>query len=465
MPNAKIKSLVTLSQVQPRYLQPAGWFNKINLYDPFPEIPMHQLTRRTFLAASAAAPLILPSTARAFAANDKISLGFIGVGTMGRGHLGGFLGRQDVEVVAVCDVEPARLELAAKMVQDKYADRVKKGEYSGVGSYKDYRKLLEHKGLDAVVIATPDHWHATASVAAARAGKHIYCEKPLTNVLAEGRWLVNEVAKAKVIFQTGSQQRSEFGGNFRKAVAAVWNGRIGKLHTIRIGVGEAAIPCDLPKQEIPAGTDWDAWVGPAPFRDYHEILCPKGIHKGFPAWRKYKEYGGGQIADMGAHHFDIAQWAMKMDAGGPVEIIPPADAKKNNGLKFLYSSGIVMIHNEFEGDRRADVVLEGDKGSILVSRGKLSASKPEILEPLPDDAEKVYPSNNHKENWINCIRTKQDCICTPEIGHRSASICHLGNIGYWTRRKLKWDAAKEQFEGDAEANAMLVREPRAAWKI
>jgi predicted dehydrogenase len=237
---------------------------------------------------------------------------------MGRSHLGGFLNMNDVQVVAVCDVVKERREDARKRVEETYGKQ-KKGEYKGCAEYVDFRKLLDHKDLDAVVIATPDHWHAIPCILAARAKKDVYCEKPLTHNIAEGRRIVQEVDKAKIIFQTGSQQRSEFGNHFRLAVELVRNGRIGKLQTIRIGVGGPNKPCDLPTQDVPEGTDWEMWQGPAPVRGYNEILCPKGIHKHFPAWRAYREYAGGQVADMGAHHFDIAQWAMDMDGSGPIE--------------------------------------------------------------------------------------------------------------------------------------------------
>ncbi len=432
------------------------------------------LSRRKFLqtaTAAGAAPLIWSRAA--FGAPEpsaKLALGFIGVGTMGRGHLNGFLGRDTVEVVAVCDVVKERLESAAETVEKKYADRKKSGKYSGVASYTDFQKLLDHKGLDAVVIATPDHWHAIPCLAAAKAGKHVYCEKPLTHHVAEGRIIADAVKASKIVFQTGSQQRSEFGGHFRKAVESIWNGRIGKLKTIRIGVGEPAIACDLPTQDVPAGTDWDRWLGPSPERGYHEELCPRGIHKHFPAWRKYREYAGGQVADMGAHHFDIAQWAMKMDGGGPVEVIPPSDPKKLSGLKFLYASGIEMIHNEFEKgkdgkDLRADCVFEGTEGIILVGRDGIRSLPDTILkEPLGDKAEKVYASNNHHANWLDCIKTGKETICTAETGQRSATICHLANIGYKLRKTLKWDPAKEKFVGDAAADKELVREARAKWK-
>jgi predicted dehydrogenase len=308
-------------------------------------------------------------------------------------------------------------------------------------------------------------------VLAARAGKHVYCEKPLTHNVAEGRQIVDEVKKAKVIFQTGSQQRSEFNNHFRKAVEYVWNGRVGKLKTVRIGVGAPARPCDLKGEVKPEGTDWDAWLGPAPEREYSSVLCPKGVHSHFPAWRDYQEYAGGQLADMGAHHFDIAQWAMNMDDGGPVEIIPPERKNADRGLRFVYASGVVMIHNEFEKgkdgkDIRADCVFEGTEGTILVSRGGISSLPEAILkEPIGEKEKRVYASTNHHKNWLECIKSGKETICPAEVGHRSASICHLGNIGYRLGRKLRWDAAKEQFIDDAKANKELSREPRAKWKL
>ncbi|MFO0824681.1 MAG: Gfo/Idh/MocA family oxidoreductase [Gemmataceae bacterium] len=428
------------------------------------------LSRRTFLAASAAAPLVV-SRASGIAANDKLTLGFIGVGKMGRGHLNGFLGRKEVEVVAVCDVVKERLDNAKNVVEKRYADRIKSGDYKGVKAYTDFRELLQHKGLDAVVIATPDHWHAIPCVLAARAGKHIYCEKPLTQNVAEGRWIVEEVAKAKVVFQTGSQQRSEFGGHFRKAVEYVWNDRIGKVKTIRIGVGAPAKPCDLKAEEAPEGTDFDFWLGPAPERPYNSVLCPKGVHDHFPQWRAYQEYAGGQLADMGAHHFDIAQWAMGMDKSGPVEVIPPKDPSTGRGLKFVYASGIVMIHNEFEKGKdgkeiKADCVFEGTEGTILVSRGGISSLSPDILKtPIGEKEKRVYPSNSHHGNWLECIKSGKETICPAETGHRSATICHLGNIGYRLGRKLTWDPAKELFADDEKANKELSREPRPKWKV
>ena len=426
------------------------------------------LSRRSFLrtAASAAAPVVLARPAGATAPADRVRLGFIGVGTMGRGHLNGFLGRKDVEVVAVCDVVKERLDHALETVAKKTADKNKAGGPGPCKPYTDFRQLLARPDVDAVVIATPDHWHAIPCILAARAGKHVYCEKPLTHSVAEGRRVADEVKKAKVVFQTGSQQRSEFGNRFRAAVEMVWNGWIGAVKTVRIGVGGPAKPCDLPGQAAPPGTDWDAWLGPAPDRGYNEILCPKGVHKHFPAWRLYREYGGGGLADMGAHHFDIAQWALKMDGSGPVEVIPPADPKKEYGLRFVYADGTVLIHNEFDGGHRADCVFEGTDGTIFVGRDQLEVRfRDGSKVGFPERAQRVYPSANHHQNWLDCVRAGKECICPAEVGHRSATICHLGNIGYRLRRKLKWDPKAERFVGDDAANKELSREPRAKWKL
>lgn len=427
---------------------------------------MSRLSRRQFVQAASAgvAPLVFAHSGRCKEPNERINLGFIGVGTMGGGHVRSFLGFPEVQVVAVCDVVKERREHYQKAVEEHYA-KDKKGDYKGCQTFVDFRELLAKKEIDAVVIATPDHWHAIPCVQAAQAGKDIYCEKPLTLAIAEGRKIVDAVKKQKIVFQTGSQQRSEFGNRFRTAVEMVRNGRIGKVKTIRIGVGDPARPCDLPDQPVPEGTDWDFWNGPAPKRAYNEVLCPKGIHKHFPAWRNYREYAGGGLADMGAHHFDIAQWALDMDNSGPVKIEPPADARANKGLKFTYANGVVMIHNEFDG-ARADCVFEGTEGTIFVGRGELRSTPDTILkDPLADKAWRCYPSSNHRKNWLECIKSRKEPICPAEVGSRSASICHLANIGYQLRRVLRWDPEKEQFVDDAEANKLVSREMREPWKL
>ncbi len=421
------------------------------------------LSRRHFLHAAAAGPLLLTGAARGErrkSPNDRINLGFIGVGTMGRGHLGNFLSRPEVQVVAVCDVVDARRDSARKMVEDRYAKDKGKGDFKGCPAVVDFRELLDRKDVDAVVIATPDHWHAILCVHAARAGKHIYCEKPLTRTIGEGRKVVEAARKHKIVFQTGSQQRSEYGNLFRKAVEYVRNGRIGKIKTVRVGVSGPAIACDLPEQAVPEGTAWDLWLGPAPKRGYSDVLCPRGVHGHFPAWRNYREYAGGGLADMGAHHFDIAQWALGMDGSGPVRIDPPA-GKATDGLKFTYANGIEMFHGG-----RGGCTFEGTDGTIYVDRGKLESQPATILEAaLPEKGFRVYPSSDHRKNWLECVRSGKDPICPAEVGHRSASVCCLGNIGYWLRRPLRWDPEKERFVDDTEANGLIDPPMREPWKL
>ncbi len=379
---------------------------------------------------------------------------------MGRGHVDAFLGHREVQVVAVCDVVTERRDYSKKKVEDHYAKLKNKDGYKGCKMFNDFRELLDLKEIDAVVIATPDHWHAIPCVLAARAGKHIYCEKPLTLTLAEGRKVVQEAKQHGVVFQTGSQQRCEFGGMFRKASEYIRNGRIGKVKTVRIGVGDPAIPCDLPDQETPKGTDWDMWLGQASKRGYNEILCPKGIHRHFPAWRNYREYAGGGLADMGAHHFDIAQWALDMDNSGPVKIEPPEGMAKQ-GLKFTYANGVEMFHGGPSG-----CTFEGSIGTIYVDRDKLESTPKIILEePLGKKDLRLYEANDHRKNWLECIQNKKVTICPAEVGHRSASVCHLGNLGYQLRRMLKWDPVKEQFVDDEEANKLVTRAMRKPWDL
>ena len=430
-----------------------------------PLLPRAPLTRRRFVqtlaAAGVAGPLLLrsPSPARA-AANERLTLGMIGVGTMGRSHVGRFLGYPDVQIVAVADVVAERREHSQRTVEERYAKDQGQWTYRGCAIYRDFREVLAMPGLDAVLIATPDHWHVIPAILAARAKKDIYCEKPLTLTIGEGRRLVDEVRKADVVFQTGSQQRTEFGGQFRQAAELVRNGRIGKVRTVRVGVGAPPVPCDLAEQPVPKGTDWDLWLGPAPWRGYNEELCPKGVHKHFPAFRNYREYAGGGLADMGAHHFDIAQWALDMDTSGPVKIEPPpGDA--TSGLKFTYANGVEMFHGGPSG-----CTFEGELGTLYVDRGKLESTPASIVQtPLGESDVRLYHADDHGRDWLDSIKARKRPACDVETGHRSATVCHLANLGYQLRRTLTWDPGQERFAGDDEANALLNRVPRNPWKV
>jgi predicted dehydrogenase len=427
----------------------------------------HRITRRSFVGGAAAAlgaPLFVSASALGREdkkpASERIGLGFIGLGTMNRGHLGHFLGQKDVQVLAVCDVDTTRREAAKKTVEDRYGQEKKDGTYKGCDAYNDFRDLLKRSDIDAVVIATPDHWHAIPCLEALKLGKDIYCEKPLTLTILEAKKLVEAVRKTKRIFQTGSQQRSS--QEFRKACELVRNGRLGKLTRVIVDVGEPSKPCDLPEEKLEPGLDWDRWLGPTPKRAYNSVLAPRGVHTHFPNWRLYREYSGGMMTDWGAHHFDIAQWGLGMDSSGPSEIIPPQDEKAMRGVRYVYANGIEVIHGDSGG-----VKFIGPDGEILVNRGKLTASKPELLkDPLPKDAIKLYESPGHQRDWLNCIKSRKLPICDVEIGARSVTVCHLGNIAYWTRKKLRWEPSKwELIEADAAVAKWLDRDRREGYEL
>jgi predicted dehydrogenase len=424
------------------------------------------ITRRTFLqgaAAAAAVPVIVPRSAlgddKKAAASERLTLGFIGVGRMNRGHLGHFLGTGDVQVLAVCDVDTTRREHAQNMVEERYAEDRKAGRFKGCAAYTDFRELLARKDIDAVVIATPDHWHAIPVLLACQAGKDIYCEKPLSLTIREAKAMLDAVRKFDRVFQTGSQQRSD--NEFRLACELVRSGRIGKVKTVNVNVGGPSRPCDLPAEKPEPALDWDRWLGPAPQRPYNHELSPRGVHDHFPNWRQYREYSGGMMTDWGAHHFDIAQWGLAMDDSGPVTIIPPDDPKATTGLRYLYANGVEMVHGPGGG-----VQFIGTEGEITVNRGKLT-SKPEgiIKQPLGEGDVHLYKSPGHQRDWLNCVRARKRPLCDVEIGARSVTVCHLGNLAYWNHKKLHWDPKNWRFVDDDEANKWLDRERRDPWQL
>lgn len=386
--------------------------------------------------------------------NGRMNVGIIGFGVRARELLGPFLDDKLVEITLVADVVTARAEEGVRLVNERRAAQVCRRA-------AHWREIVADPGIDAVLIATPDHAHAEPAIAACLAGRHVYCEKPLSLTIAEGRAIANAAWSSGVRFQTGSQQRSEFSHFFVRAAEAVRNGRIGALQRITIGIGAPPVPCDLPEQPLPPGIDWDGWLGQAPLRGFHEVLCPVGMHNHYPMWRSYREYCNGGLADMGAHHFDIAQWAMDMDASGPREVIPPAgDAV--TGLRFLYENGVEMVHGG-----PTDCTFEGKEGVIECSRGHVKALRngveaPQLLEP-PTAGEAALPRNaSHVADFLGAIREGRDPICTAEIGHRTATVCQLAVIGYEVRKPLSWDPVTERFTGaNAEAgNALLARPVR-----
>ena len=416
----------------------------------------YKLSRRSFVKSASAAvatPLIVSSGAlRAGAsANDKITIGAIGTGKMMYGsHLPHFLKMPEVQVVAVCDVDTTRREAAKKRVDTAYAN-------TDCAEYNDYRDLLARDDIDAIACATPDHWHAMVILDACKAGKDIYCEKPLTNNLAEAKMVMDTVNAANIIFQTGSQQRAS--DNFRYACELVQNGRIGKIKEVRVSVGGPPQPCNLPGEEMEPGLDWNLWLGPAPMRDYSSVLSPRGVHNHFPSWRNFSEYGGGGMTDWGAHHFDIAQWGLGMDKSGPVEIIPPEKPALGRGVRFVYDNGVEVVHGGSFG-----VEFVGEDGEIRVNRGKLESTPENIIkEPIAEKEIHLYESpggshSGHRQDWVNCIKSRKQPNCPIETGARTVAVCHLGNIAYTHGeelggKSLKWDPQKWEFVGNDAANA------------
>lgn len=358
-----------------------------------PRMSRRQFLKRsgTVAASVAGSPLILSSKTWASPPSERLTLGSVGTGKMMGGHLGDLQNRDDVQILALCDVEARRLQTARALVEKAYASRFGKGAYKALDTYKDFREIAARDDIDAAIIATPDHWHALVALAMIKSGKDVYCEKPLTLAINEGKALVRAVRRYGRVFQTGSQQRSERG--FRIACELVRNGRIGKVHTVYVSVGGPSVECGLPPEPVPEGLDWDMWLGPAPWRPYNAELAPslKGSSPietwrefderigPFPNFRGYRDYSGGGMTDWGAHHFDIAQWGLGMDGSGPVEAIPP-NGKDAEFLTYHYANGVTMQRRDAG---KAGIVFLGTEGKVMVNRGYLETEPAGIINALP----------------------------------------------------------------------------------
>jgi predicted dehydrogenase len=418
------------------------------------------IDRRQFLRGSAMAagaafaiPTIVPSSVLGAAAPSKrITIGCIGVGNMGSSDLKAFKGNPNSQVVAACEVDAQRLAEARELA----------GIDAG-SCYKDFRELLARSDIDAVTVVTPDHWHVPICIAAVRAGKDVYCEKPLTLAILEGRQLVNEVKRYGRVLQTGSQQRSS--DNFRKACELVRNGYIGEVKTVIVGLPDNNRTCEptWQPQPVPEGFDYDFWLGPAEWAPYHKQRC----HYEF---RFILDYSGGQVTNWGAHHLDIAHWGLDMDNSGPVEIVGqgefPQTGLFTTALKVhfeaTYANGTKLICKTGGSNTR----FEGTKGWVDVKRGGLK-TQPESLATQVIGPQEIhlYDSKNHHQNFLDCIKSRQEPIANVEVGHRSSTLCHLGNMAMLLKRPLKWDPAKEEFIGDDVANRMRWRPRRAPWTL
>jgi predicted dehydrogenase len=424
------------------------------------------MKRRSFIKKSTVASSvfsIVPSHVMGFSGvtpNDKIHLGFIGVGRQGRGLMTNFVNYDNAALVAVSDVDIKKMAYFTETFQKQLVRKKKASQQ--LNEIKSYRELLGRKDIDAVVIASPDHWHAQMAVDAAKAGKDIYCEKPLSSSVAEGRAMVDAARKYQRVFQTGSMQRSW--ERFRHGVELIRNGYIGQIKEIKVAVGAPYKACDLPTQETPDTIDWDAWIGPAPYRGYHmDLACPLE-DKRWGQWRDYKPFGGGMITDWGAHMFDIIQWALDQDHSGPTVFTPPSRPAES-GLNYTYNNGIKVTHTKW-GDGNNEIQFIGSEGRLEVSRSYLRTYPNEALADtlLKDsDTQRVYNSENHHEDWLDAIRNRTRPICDVEIGHRTASVCNIANIAYSLQRPLKWNPVREQFVDDHGANLMLDRAYRGQW--
>jgi hypothetical protein len=435
--------------------------------------PIRTCTRRRFLRQSAAAvgvavaaPTIIPASVLGrnglVPPSDRVTMGFIGVGGQGGGHLlggawtyvtGGYAGRKDVQVLAVCDVWREKRERATKRVNDNYATALGKGTYKSCEAYADFREVLDRDDIDAVLIATPAHWHATMAAMAAAAGKDVYCEKPTAVTIRESQAVLSAVRRYGRVYQAGTQQRSEYGGKFRQACEFVRSGRIGKLQSIyayRDGGGVFWPSRFGPAKPIPEGLDWDLYLGPAPWLPYDGIATAHRFDIGELNW--------------GQHHYDIIQWAAGADETGPVEAF-----MEGTRSCYKYANGVVVYGKGYPGETvggEGGACFVGTGGRIAVDRSALISDPPDIVrEPLRPDEVHLYRSDSHSGNFLECVRTRKKTICDADIAHRAASAMLIGGVAKQLNRTVKYDPKAEEFPGDEEANRFLSIAKRPPWCI
>lgn len=426
-----------------------------------------KMDRRRFLntATALSAFLILPRHVlggRGYTApSDQINLGFIGAGRQGLTLQKAFLPLEQARIVAACDVYTSKTTNFCRQVDEYYAKKTNQPDYKGCAPFSSFTEMLDRKDIDAVVIATPDHWHAAMVVRAAAAGKDIYCEKPLSLTVAEGRAMANAVKKYNRVLQTGSMQRSR--PEFRQTVELVRNGLIGDIKNVKVSIGGPPKVYNLPEEPLPADLDWNAWLGPNEFVHYNHQLNPVIGDSIWGQWRYYKGLGGGDVTDWGAHMFDIVQWALDMDHSGPVDFTPP-NGKDVQHLTMRYANGVIMTHEDF-GTKHA-IQFNGSEGTIEIQRGKLVTTPAGLKDKLSGQLEKrVYHSDNHHADFLQAIKQRSKPIADVETGHRSATVGNLVNIAYELNTPLKWNPVKEKFENNKAANKLLSRKMKKEWAV
>jgi predicted dehydrogenase len=397
-----------------------------------------------------------------------IRLGFIGMGQQSMFLLNGFLQIPGVKVIAGCDVYGVKRKRFEKRVTAFYT---KAGKEAKVETYEKYQDLLSRTDIDAVVIAVPDHSHAMIAIAACKAGKDVYLEKPMTFKIKEGQELKKAVRQYNRILAIGSQQRSD--PEFQLAVKLVQTGAIGKISKVNAYVGAPPKPYDLPEEPIPADLNWDLWLGSLPLPIHYNsqldppvTVDPEQNEKLWGAWRWYSETGGGFTTDWGAHMFDIAQWGLGMDRNGPVEASPIGDGTEY--MTFKYANGVIMTSEPFDKKNTKGVKFWGDKGWIEVARGYFNASDPKLIPEKKNTPDGPYETKiPHQLNFIESVRTRKDPVVPVEIGHSSCTVCNLGNIACALKRTVKWNPATETFidDKDGAATKLMMYEYRKGWKL
>jgi predicted dehydrogenase len=384
----------------------------------------------------------------------------IGMGGMMRGHFNSMLSRKDVQILAVCDVDQKKREDARARAEKKYAEEAPSGSYKGCDAYNEHEHIMARADIDACFVITPDHWHVPIALDAVRSGKDVYIEKPMTLTIREGRMLSDAVRRHGAVVQVGSQQRSN--KSFRKAAEMVRNGWIGNVHTVYARLGRFAPGVVLAEEAIPAGFDYDRWLGPTPWYPYNAERV-KGIYSG--GWRNYWEYGSRKNGDWGAHHYDIIQWALGMDHSGP-ELFFPKGYNASEWQGYRYANG-PTVYRDHPGESGQMIEFHCDKGMVAVSRNDRLITTPGELKnrPLSPAEQHLYDSPNHHQNFLDCVRTRKRPIADVEIGHRTATICHLSAISERLGRTVSWDPAVENIIGDAEASKWLDRPRRAPYTL
>jgi predicted dehydrogenase len=432
--------------------------------------------------ATVALPHVVPAAALGrqgeVAPSERITLGFIGVGMMGRGHLNCFLQYPEAQVVAVCDVDRWRREDAQRIAEQGHAAAGGRGDHRGCAAYNDLRELLLRDDIDAVVIATGDRWHALATSLAAKAGKDIYCEKPASLTIAESLAMIDVVRGYGRVFQTGLQQRST--PEFRRACQLVRDGHLGAVKYVYVGFPGTCGDVSLPAEPVPEGLDWDLWLGPAPWRPFNHQFHPYGRPPRVVPWHFCSDFGGGNLTSNAVHAFDVVQWGLGMDESGPVEIIPPETGQVPS-LTYRYASG-ALLQVEWKLDparhfvppgwnvnttlRPFGALFVGEEGWIHVGReGFLQSHPAELVTQAAGGADPREPVLNHHQDWLQCIRSRQRPVCDAAVGCGSTIVSHLGCIAHWTRRALRWDPAGAEFPDDEPANRLRSRALRPPWRL